>query len=92
MRIEGYIDHSEIKITVMKMNNRFTVKFEKLGLEQSFKFNESDYIKGLIDIKKIIDSTFIDEVQSLFTEMRKLRFTSLDKIIADGGDSFPNII
>ena len=38
MRILGYIDHPVVKITVFKMDNKFSVKFESIHYEQTFKF------------------------------------------------------
>jgi hypothetical protein len=92
MRIEGYIDHPNLKITIMKMNSRYIVKFENLGLEQSYKFNESENLSGMKDIKQIIDESFMQQVESMFLTMSRLKLNTLDKIIEKGGETFPNII
>ena len=92
MRIEGYIDHPEIKITVMKMNNKYTVKFEKYGMEQNYKFNQSEYLSGVVDIRKIVNEVFVEEVDTIFLKMNKLKVNTLDSLIESGGDDFPNII
>lgn len=62
MRIIGNIEHATLKITVFKMDNKFSVKFESGLYEQTYKFRSSDAIKGLEDIQKMVDAAFCEEV------------------------------
>lgn len=71
MRIVGYLEAEECKITVFHQGMRFTVKFEDGLYEQSFKFRESDAIKNIEDIRRLVDQTFINEVKSRFHVMRQ---------------------
>lgn len=71
MRIVGYIENEACKVTVFHQGLRFMVKFEDGLYEQAFKFRESDKIKGLNDIQKLIDKAFIDEVMNRFSDMRQ---------------------
>lgn len=71
MRIIGYLDTREYKTTVFKNNERFIVKFEAGLLEQTFKFDASDQIQGLNDIRILIDAGFQAEVSERFKEMHE---------------------
>jgi len=54
MRVVANIPHPSIGITVFSMNDKFIVKLEAGPMEQSFKFS-SEEVKGIEDIKKILD-------------------------------------
>ena len=93
MRIIGNIDHPEMKITVFKMDNKLSIKFE-LGLyEQTFKFRESDYMKGMEDAEKFIDAAFMGDVLKNFNSMHKSKNEGLAQLVKmeDEGE-FPVII
>ncbi len=62
MRIIGNIEHPILKITVFKMDNKLSVKFESGLYEQTYKFRSSDAVQGLEDIEKIVDATFCEAV------------------------------
>lgn len=83
MRIVGYIENDACKVTVFHQGLRFMVKFEDGLYEQAFKFRESDKIKGLNDIQKLIDQRFIDEVMYRFSEMRQSTGNLLSRYIGE---------
>lgn len=62
MRIIGNIEHPILKITVFKMENRFSVKFESGLYEQTYKFRSSDAVQRLEDIQKMVDAAFCEAV------------------------------
>jgi len=93
MRIIGNIEHLPMKITVFKMDNKISVKFE-LGLyEQTFKFRESDYMKGMDDVNKLVDASFIGEVMLNFNTMHESKNKALGQLVqmVEEGE-FPEII
>lgn len=69
MRIIGYIPHPVMKITVFTMNMKYSVKLEMGQMEQTYKINESDDIKGLEDISRLFDDSLLDECLQLFDNM-----------------------
>lgn len=72
MRVIGEIPHPDIKITIFYMNQKYLVKFEMNGLEQTYKISEFDYlIQSVDDIKKVVSKDLIHRVLSLFAEMQK---------------------
>jgi hypothetical protein len=75
MRIVGNIPHPKITISIFAMNDKYQVKFEAGPMEQIFKFY-GDEVKGVDDIKKVIDADFLDEIMHRFVEM----FTSFKKL------------
>ena len=68
MRVVGTIPHPSIGITVFSMNDKFIVKLEAGPMEQSFKFTTEE-VKGIEDIKKIVDEEFIEKAIARFNEM-----------------------
>lgn len=73
MRVIGYIDTRGYKTTVFKNNERFIVKFETDMLEQTFKFEASDQLQGLNDVKLLVDAGFQQNVTQRFKEMYETR-------------------
>jgi hypothetical protein len=71
MRIIGHIAHPVMKITVFVMDMKFAVKLEMGLMEQTYKLRESDHIKGLNDIVRLIDNTFLEACLQRFTAMQK---------------------
>ena len=93
MRIIGQIDHPDMKITVFKMDNKLSMKFE-LGLyEQTFKFRESEYMKGFDDAVKLVDATFIGQVLKGFNAMHKAKNDAMGQLVKmEEEGEFPIII
>jgi len=85
MRIIGEYDLSGIKITVFKMNERVSVKFEKNLCEQIYKFRDGSGIQNSEDVKKFVDDVFISEINDIFEKMeikkyqRILKFNDMDR-------------
>lgn len=93
MRIIGYIEHPVMKITVFKMDDKFTVKFETGLYEQSYKFRGSSKINGLESIKKIVDQQFTEEVLREFKSLYRIKEAALIRFLeAKENESFDNIV
>lgn len=73
MRIIGYIDHPELKITVFKMDDKLSVKFENGFFEQTFKIRSIDGLSTLEDIGKLVDQDYINSVSGIFSQMELIR-------------------
>ena len=69
MRILGYIEHPELKITVFKNDERISVKLENAGYEQTFKFGKDERVATLESVKQLIDAEFL---QTATAHMRLL--------------------
>lgn len=93
MRIIGNIDHPNMKITVFKMDNKLSIKFE-LGLyEQTYKFRESEYMKNVDDAGKLVDATLLGEVLKNFNNMHKAKNDALGQLVKmEEEGEFPEII
>jgi hypothetical protein len=71
MRVIGEVPHQEMKITLFYMNQKYLIKFEKQGLEQTYKISEFDYlIASVEDVMKIITAEFLSSVSLLFVQMQ----------------------
>lgn len=68
MRIIDSIPHPSITISIFQMNEKFIVKFEAGPIEQAFKFDNTE-VKGVENLKKIINPEFIETVRKRFNEM-----------------------
>lgn len=71
MRTIAELPHSDFKITIFAMNQKFIVKFEQGTLEQVYKIAEADVIDGVDGLFQVIDAEFTKSVSTRFDEMRK---------------------
>ena len=93
MRITGYIEHPSMKITVFKMDNRLSVKFETGMYEQTFKFRESDEIAGFEDVQRIVDGAFMQAVLDNFSLLHSMKNEALQRGLPKAtADKFEEII
>ncbi len=90
MRIIGYIEHATYMVTVFKMDDKFSVKFEKNLLEQTYKYRGGQHMMGIEDVKRVIDAAFIKRVDNIFETMESTRLDSLR--VEDGVDEFDEIV
>lgn len=79
MRIIGRIPHPSMQISVFSNDGRFPVQFELSGQSQIYRFRQSETLKGLADIKELVDGEFADEVMRQFGEMKKIQSAVLDR-------------
>ena len=77
MRIIDTIPHPSISISIFQMNDKYIVRFEAGMMEQAFKFDISE-VKGVDDLKKIVDTDFIETVRKRFNEMF-LQFKNMER-------------
>jgi hypothetical protein len=93
MRIIGNIEHPILKITVFKMDNKFSVKFESGLYEQTYKFRSSDAISGLESIQKVVDATFCEEVLQELNRMHQRKNQAMARTLPQEVDTeFEEII
>ncbi len=93
MRIIGYIEHPNLKVTVFKMDTRLSVKFEDDLYEQTYKYRMQDGLSSLSDIEKLVDSDFQAAVLSQFAQMKKANEAAqVRHLPTEEEDEFPVII
>ncbi|HWY37194.1 MAG TPA: hypothetical protein VNY73_01450 [Bacteroidia bacterium] len=68
MRIIDIIPHASISISIFQMNDKYIVRFEAGMMEQAFKFSSTE-VKGVEQLKQIINADFIESVRKRFNEM-----------------------
>ena len=73
MRIIGIIEHSALKITVFKTDDRLSVKFEYGLMEQVFKFREREGLQDFDDVRRMVDKPMLDAVAENFKTMLRAR-------------------
>lgn len=78
MRIIGEIPHAQIKITLFAWNNKYIIKLDRAGFEQTFKVPEFDIIDES-QLSGLIDETFLSEAINRFEEMEKSLFEALQR-------------
>ncbi|MEM9887717.1 MAG: hypothetical protein AAF849_17615 [Bacteroidota bacterium] len=81
MRIIGYIEHPVLKITVFKMNNKISVKLESGLYEQTYKFRESNHLKNIQDVQRLIDEEFVQAVANDFNNMHQRKMRVMDRFL-----------
>ncbi len=92
MRIIGEISHPSLKITIFKLNNSFSVKFESGLYEQVYKFRESNEINSADTIRQIVDAVFIQQVEQQLIKMNAARSEALIRFLPPQEDNFEAII
>lgn len=93
MRIIGYIEHPQWKITVFKTDTRLSVKFEDGLLEQTYKFTQQEGVNDLGDIRQLVDEKFMQAVQRQFREMAHQHVKALARYLPlSQEDEFDTII
>ncbi|PHN06378.1 hypothetical protein [Flavilitoribacter nigricans] len=93
MRIIGYIEHPELKITIFKMDTRISVKFEKGYLEQTFKFRQANGLEGAKEIRQLVDAKFLGQVEDQFSQMEALHEAAITTHFPpEPADEFDDII
>jgi len=71
MRTLAELPHPDFKITIFTMNQKFIIKFEQGGLEQTYKIAEADVTDGVNSVFQLIDDDFTKVINATFAEMRK---------------------
>lgn len=71
MRTLAELPHPDFKITIFTMNQKFIIKFEQGGLEQTYKIAESDISDGVNGVFQLIDDEFTQVINEAFEQMRK---------------------
>ena len=79
MRIIGNIEHPHLKITVFKMDNRLSVKFENPWYEQTYKFGTDERVASLEAVQQLVDGAFIEHVLEQFRHMHRTRLEALGR-------------
>lgn len=93
MRILGYLDHPQLKITVFKTDTRISIKFENGQLEQTYKFRPNEHTNSLRELQKLLDNTFLEQVEQRFRVMEQEFHASLGRNFpAPEEDEFAEII
>lgn len=93
MRIIGNIEHPILKITVFKMENRISVKFESGLYEQTYKFRSGEGIESLADVEKVVDAVFQNQVVQHLSLMNEIKNQAMGRNISlDEEDEFDTII
>lgn len=92
MRIIGNIDHPSMKITVFKMDNKLSVKFETGLYEQTYKFRESEEINSFESIQNLVDDHFVQAVLENFTRLHQAKNAALGRLLPNGKEEFEEIV
>ncbi len=93
MRIIGYIDHPDLKITVFRMDNRWSVKLENEGYEQTFKLGDAEPLNNFEAIKAWLDQVFLQEAEGRMQEMHQSRLSAQMRVFPQlSVDEFEEII
>lgn len=93
MRIIGYIEHPNLKITVFKMDNKLSVKFESGLYEQTYKFRATENLEKIDDIQKLVDPSFINAVEAELIRMHQIKNEAFARLAPiEQEDEFEDII
>lgn len=91
MRIILEFDLEDIKVTVFKMNDKISVKYEWNLLEQTLKFRDGSTIQSANDAKKFSENQVLN-LKSIFEKMNEMRWIGINEMINDSHQEWDEII
>lgn len=93
MRIIGHIEHPQFKISIFKMDNRVSVKFENALYEQTFKLGADERFASVEAIEKLVDAAFLERVSANFQLMHQAKMAAIGRSFSvESGVVFEEII
>ena len=79
MRVIGEIPHPQCKVTLFHWNNRYLIKIEKNGLEQTFKIDQFELTSDK-DLLILADDLFLQKAVDRFEDMERSMADALQKL------------
>jgi hypothetical protein len=92
MRIVGEIDHPRLKISIFKNEGKFSIKFESGLLEQTYKFRDDERLSRVEDIKRIVDTDFIEKIEEILRGMKKAQIAAMERAFPIDENEFDLIL
>ena len=79
MRIIGQIEHPVLKITIFRMDQRISVKFENERYEQTYKLGTDERFATVEGVQQWADAAMIEQVQLVFQQMHLLNLNAIER-------------
>jgi hypothetical protein len=79
MRVIKETVRNDVRISLFSWNNKYIIKFEQGGVEQTFKVDETE-ITAEKDLDSLFEGEFFESVKKRFNEMQKTLRNSLENI------------
>jgi hydrogenase maturation factor HypE len=79
MRVIGYIEHPTLKISIFKMDQRISVKFENTRYEQTYKLGEDERLASVEAVQKLVDAAMLEAVMRQFEQMHQAYISALSR-------------
>lgn len=79
MRIIKETSLQDIKVTILVMNGKYSLKLEKDLLEQTYKFRDGSGIDSAGEIESMFTSEFYDKANAIFNHMSAVRWEAINK-------------
>jgi mRNA-degrading endonuclease RelE of RelBE toxin-antitoxin system len=93
MRIIAEFDKEDIKVTVFKMNDRISIKFEKDLIEIIHKFRDGAGIDSAESAVSYCSDQLVSDIQRSLALLAKTRSEQLEKqFFKDQDNIFPNVV
>ncbi len=91
MRIISEFNLDEIRVTVFKMDDKISIKYEWNLLEQTIKFRDGSTIQSAVDARKFSEVQMIN-LKSIFEKMNEIRGNGVQDIANHGNQEWDEII
>jgi hypothetical protein len=92
MRILDTFDKGATKVTVMTMNNRISIKFEKDMMEVTHKFLDGSPVKDATTAQKYCTDELISSLDNYFMLMDRQRSSVVNDMVANDDFQFEELI
>ena len=74
MRIIGDIPHPRMKISIFRMNDKLSIKFEKDLIEQIIKFRDGSAMNNVEKLKETVGPSLMQMIEKQIDTLVKVRF------------------
>ncbi|HPQ21410.1 MAG TPA: hypothetical protein PK147_06140 [Saprospiraceae bacterium] len=94
MRWIGDIDHKYLKIAAFQMGTRLSLQFSNGEIEYVFKLRDNENLRNLSDLKALLTSDFLVEIEDSIEKMQSKLIDNLREMNRknEADDDFPSII
>ncbi len=91
MRIEGYIPHKTVKITVFKSGSRYLIKFENADFEIVSKLRDGA-VSSFKEVRSLVDHDMVVAIEGQFAELYGIRKDAFARLKTNSDENWEEII
>lgn len=80
MRILGYIENPTYLVTVFRMEDKFSIQFEKGLLVQTYKYRSGPLLSSMKELEAMVTPEYLASVNQVFQKMEQSRAKHMPQV------------